>query len=557
MTPKVLLVGIDGVDFDRFQRLIDGDKRWHYHKAYTGGIVGTASEAGTWSGPGWSTVLTGTWSNKHLVVNNASSQRAHPHYPWILQRLKRHSPSWDLCSIVTWLPIHAFFAEQMAGIDKYEYHEDDKKALDKAKEVIAHKAPAATFVHLGDPDLVGHSHGFGARYDAALETAFGQLQELSDAVRQRQAQHPAENWLILVTTDHGRTANGYGHGGQSIGEKTIFIASSRPPNAELATVEPIPGLDPLYGHASQAGLAPTIMRHMGMSRTDDAWGMDSIPLTGALGVRKLRLEAPGTLRWASSGSGSIDILRNGVHVTTLPANTTSWTDTNGSPPAASYAVIKNDTTAALLNNHIQTVLDWNTERLFFFFSNGTYSRFNRIKDSTDPGYPAPVREGNWPGLWRYRDKMIASFSWTDRYAMVFLNDGNYIRYDKTNESMNGYPKPINEQTWRGLAAYACEIKTAVRWKNEKVFFFLKNNTYIRYDIATDRVDPGYPQDVNEQSWPGVARHSEKLVCAVRDGTRNFAYFFLSDATYLKYNMDNEGVSPYYPAPIKGNWKGLL
>ncbi|MFJ4347079.1 hemopexin repeat-containing protein [Pseudomonas sp. NPDC089401] len=561
MTPKVLLVGIDGVDFDRFQGHFVNAPGWHYHKAYTGGIIGTPSQAATYSGPGWATVLTGTWATKHGILMNDEKQRANPKYPWILQRLKHHAPSLKLCSIVTWLPIHKYFAEQMTGIERHEYHENDKAAVDKAKAVIAGTAPAVTFLHLSDPDLIAHTYGFDARYEKALKDSYGYLQALSDVVRQRQAQHPSEDWLILVTTDHGRSADGKSHGGHSLSEKTVFIASNKRPNAELSRSAPIPGLDPLHGHAAHAGIAPTIMRHMGVGRDNDAWGMDSPPLIGAQGVRKPRFVVPDTLAWVSSGSGSIEILKNGKPVATLPPTATQWSDPDRPAPADCYAWVNNDTAATLrvdqAPRQITSAFGWNDEKIFFFFHNGRYSRFNLARDETDAGYPYEVSQRNWPELWRYQDKIIAAFDWTDKHAMFFLDDGTYIRYDKAKESMDGYPLSINDSTWPGLRPYARDIKAAVRWNNGKLFIFLKNNTYLRYDIASDRLDPDYPRNMNDYFWPGVAKYSDKIVCVVREGARNNAYFFLNDATYLKFDMDKESVSPFYPAPVIGNWKGLL
>jgi predicted AlkP superfamily phosphohydrolase/phosphomutase len=58
---KVLLVGIDGLQYDRIQPLSTPNlKSLFLKKAYTGGIKGALSEQVTLSGPGWMSVLTGT-----------------------------------------------------------------------------------------------------------------------------------------------------------------------------------------------------------------------------------------------------------------------------------------------------------------------------------------------------------------------------------------------------------------------------------------------------------------------------------------------------------------
>lgn len=117
MIPKTLYIGIDGVDYTRFEKRFSTSHHWHYHKAYTGGIVGEATQVGTWSGPGWATALTGVWANKHLITGNSASQRANPLYPCILRHMKDYNRALTITSTVTWLPIHDFFANQLSGID--------------------------------------------------------------------------------------------------------------------------------------------------------------------------------------------------------------------------------------------------------------------------------------------------------------------------------------------------------------------------------------------------------------------------------------------------------
>ncbi|MBV5337686.1 MAG: hypothetical protein J0653_07030, partial [Deltaproteobacteria bacterium] len=47
------------------------------------------------------------------------------------------------------------------------------------------------------------------------------------------------------------------------------------------------------------------------------------------------------------------------------------------------------------------------------------------------------------------------------------------------------------------------IDAAVNWKNGKVYFF-KGNSYVRFDVKSDRTDPGYPKPINDETWPGVS-----------------------------------------------------
>ncbi len=47
------------------------------------------------------------------------------------------------------------------------------------------------------------------------------------------------------------------------------------------------------------------------------------------------------------------------------------------------------------------------------------------------------------------------------------------------------------------------IDAVVAWDNGKAYFF-KGRQYVRYDIKADRVDPGYPKPINNETWPGLS-----------------------------------------------------
>ena len=66
--------------------------------------------------------------------------------------------------------------------------------------------------------------------------------------------------------------------------------------------------------------------------------------------------------------------------------------------------------------------------------------------------------------------------------------------------MSGYPLPI-AGNWPGWPS-GWQPRTAVKWDSNTVYIF-GNTTYLRYDIANDRVLSGYPNPIggNWAGWP--------------------------------------------------------
>jgi hypothetical protein len=84
---------------------------------------------------------------------------------------------------------------------------------------------------------------------------------LIEAIRERPT-FEDEDWLILVSTDHGRNDAG-GHGGNSPSETTIFYLASGPSVQPGRTECPPEIVD----------VAVTALAHMGLG-PDSAWDLD-------------------------------------------------------------------------------------------------------------------------------------------------------------------------------------------------------------------------------------------------------------------------------------------
>ena len=275
----VLVVGIDGVRVDALQQAdtpsLDGliAVGTVTYDAFAGGILGTPSEQATWSGPGWSSILTGVWADKHGVEINVFDDARFDEYPHFFVRIRQLDPTAYLSSFVTWGPINESIAAP-AEPDEAFWPKDATSSAEGdtavTAAVVAHLAlqtPTVVFVQLDEVDHQGHVAGFSptvSSYVHAIEVVDSQIGEMIAAVRSRPT-FDEEDWLFLVTTDHGGI--GQWHGMQSEEERTIFIIASGGSVPSGRTISPGPG---------HTAIPPTVLTHLGLP-VDDAWGWESEP----------------------------------------------------------------------------------------------------------------------------------------------------------------------------------------------------------------------------------------------------------------------------------------
>ena len=253
-SPKVVFVIVDGIPADVIERVptptIDAiTAGGGYSRATVGGPIGEPGETPTISAPGYMSLITGTWANKHNVYKNYGIS---PDYRyWNLFRLARsEKPELELAIFSTWTDNRTILLgeglpeagdwrfdvvvdglEEDAArfpprpLDAHIADIDDAVSRDAAR-LIESEGPDLSWVYLQYTDDVAHEHGDSPELDQAVIDMDARLSLIWSAVQARQEAF-GEDWLIIVTTDHGRDAEtGRGHGGQTERERTIWIATS-------------------------------------------------------------------------------------------------------------------------------------------------------------------------------------------------------------------------------------------------------------------------------------------------------------------------------------------
>ncbi|MFC9296004.1 alkaline phosphatase family protein [Streptomyces sp. NPDC057011] len=274
-TDKVLVIGIDGTVLDRVKAADAPNLQGLMAQGLTARSTLYANPmAATSSGPGWSTIATGVWPDKHGVKDNSFTGKNYAAYPDFLTRIENAKPALNTYAAADWEPITStdqngpiFSAKvdkrlSLKG-DRDGYGNEDPKIAAAASAELRDQNPDAAFVYLGQVDSAGHSYGAASRqYLDAIGRVDTMVGQLLTAVQSRPT-YAQENWRILVTTDHGHTDAG-GHGGSTIQERGTFV---------IAKGAGIPA-GSVRDDVRLVDVAATALQQVGVPTT----GLDGVPL---------------------------------------------------------------------------------------------------------------------------------------------------------------------------------------------------------------------------------------------------------------------------------------
>src|SRR5262249_2591466 len=160
---RVLIVGIDGCRPDALLAA----KAPNLHGLIRDGAFSGKAQTGaaTISGPGWSSMLTGVWADKHGVIDNSFKKSSYDRYPHFFRKLKEARPKTFTASVVNWEPIHSKIVSAAA----HSAHEkNDDLVAEHACRLLTEQNPDVLFLQLDEVDGAGHKHGFSPKVPAYL-----------------------------------------------------------------------------------------------------------------------------------------------------------------------------------------------------------------------------------------------------------------------------------------------------------------------------------------------------------------------------------------------------
>ncbi|MDR2706722.1 MAG: alkaline phosphatase family protein [Planctomycetaceae bacterium] len=234
-TPKSLTIMLDGARADvmlmattpNFDSICNGSWAEGYHGAWSL-VAHTIKDAPTISGPNHAAIATGVTTGKTQVPNNDlyknyNEKNASATYKNYLTRIETRFPEKRTVFVYGWNPDKILVSENnycdlaLQGAD--EINQQRLLAiLDGSFETENWKKGTevdAVLWYIDKPDVVGHSGGYcppGTKHDdyiKTIEEIDGWIGKILDTIKKR-PNFVKENWLIIVTSDHGGWVSGHG-----------------------------------------------------------------------------------------------------------------------------------------------------------------------------------------------------------------------------------------------------------------------------------------------------------------------------------------------------------
>ena len=324
-TKKVIFIIVDGIPADVVDSVPTPNidqiaKIGGFTHAVMGGDAGTYSQTPTISAVGYNSLLTGVWANKHNVWGNGIED---PNYQYwtIFRAFKEANPDKKTAIFSTWLdnrtkllgdklpqtghfsPDYYFDGFELDTVnfphqkDRSHFHLIDEAVSKEAARYVHEKAPDLSWMYLEYSDDMGHTYGNSPQMIDGLKKADVQIGRVWEAIQYREKNFD-EDWLIVITTDHGRTLDGFGHGGHSERERTIWIAT----NAKNLNAH-------FKDSPEMVDIFPSVAHHMGLELPkNQAMELDGTSFIGSIDAVDLKAELTEgnfKLSWKAQSSGKL------------------------------------------------------------------------------------------------------------------------------------------------------------------------------------------------------------------------------------------------------------
>lgn len=333
---RVLLIGLDGTRAEALDIATTPNLDALRAAGFTdlNAITGDVSL----SGPGWSSMVTGVWCDKHRVLDNDATwqQSRFDNFPHFITRLEQAGATRQTVSVSHWPPINEeiLCADERNGVDATNCGGadavitvgTDAEVRDAVVNALQNADPHVVFMQFDDVDHAGHGdpedfdpggfcpfangdladgdHAgsctalqFNQHYLDVLETTDGYVGDIMAALQAR-PNFATENWLVLVAPDHGGAGQAFNqHGFPHEQDRRTFLIAAGSAAAAFPTGVSTKTVD----------IAATALFHLGIE-IDPAWNLDGQPV-GLIGIPAYSDEAIPSCFDQTNGMGDSRKLR--------------------------------------------------------------------------------------------------------------------------------------------------------------------------------------------------------------------------------------------------------
>lgn len=204
---------------------------------YCGGVNYPAENTqATSTAPGWCSVMTGEWADKHGITGNGITKTME--YKTLMTSLTESGvidsanfiTSWDghfADDDSTYKAEKAYCEENGINVAFNICGEDTESARTAINDLKQEDCSDFIFAIYEGTDHAGHSFGFSTNnpiYKAGFKLNDILAYRTLNAIESRDT-YETEDWLIIITSDHG--GFGTGHGGPEIQERMVFILANK------------------------------------------------------------------------------------------------------------------------------------------------------------------------------------------------------------------------------------------------------------------------------------------------------------------------------------------
>ncbi len=242
---KAIIIGYDGCRADALalatgedsgvKKMLDGGASLRL--SYCGGVnYPETNTQDTSTAPGWCSILTGQWADKTGITGNGITKTVE--YKTLFTSLTENKvidsasfvTSWDghfSTDNATYNLEKAYCEENGLNVSFKLCNSDTNSANTVIKNLKEKDCSDFIFAIYEGTDHAGHAFGFSTNnpiYKVGFRINDVLAYKTICAIESRET-YETEDWLIIITADHG--GFGTGHGGPSIQERMTFIVTNK------------------------------------------------------------------------------------------------------------------------------------------------------------------------------------------------------------------------------------------------------------------------------------------------------------------------------------------